>query len=79
MFRNFMANELQITREDIKQWTAEAVAAEVKRQMGQIDVQGIIMRNAKLSFDDQQAVRRIVAELVAKDIVLTMQPRRADA
>jgi len=25
MFRNYMANELEITKEDIKQWTREAV------------------------------------------------------
>lgn len=47
MFRNYMANELGITKEDIKQWTIEAVEASVQRQIGQIDVEGIISSTLK--------------------------------
>lgn len=40
MFRNFMANELGITRGDIRQWTEAAVTAEVQRQLGQMNLDG---------------------------------------
>lgn len=47
MFRNFMVNELGITREDIRSWTEEAIASEVRKLVGQIDVEGLIKRNIK--------------------------------
>jgi hypothetical protein len=44
MFRNFMTNELGITREDIKLWTQEAIKESVDKLVGQIDVEGIVGR-----------------------------------
>lgn len=40
-FRNFMCNELGITRQDIEAWTKQAVANEVEKKLGQINVQAI--------------------------------------
>lgn len=31
LFRNYMVNELGITREDIERWTKEAIAAQVEK------------------------------------------------
>lgn len=42
MFRQFMVNELGITREDIKEWTFDAVETTVKKEFGQINITGII-------------------------------------
>jgi hypothetical protein len=42
MFRNFMANELQITREDIMQWTKESVAETVGKLIGQLNTDKLI-------------------------------------
>lgn len=41
MFRNFMVNELAVTREDIEEWTKQAIAAEVNKVMGQINLSEI--------------------------------------
>jgi len=49
MFRNYMCNELGITREDIKQWTIEAVATEVAKIVGQVNIQEKI----QLALNDQ--------------------------
>ena len=38
MFRNFMVNELGITRQDIEAWTKQAVANEISKIIGQINV-----------------------------------------
>jgi hypothetical protein len=42
MFRNFMNNELGITREDIKLWAQEALKECVAKLVGQIDVTGLV-------------------------------------
>ncbi len=38
-FRNFMVNELGITKEDIKAWTQEAVSREVIKLIGQFNLE----------------------------------------
>jgi serine protease inhibitor len=35
MFRNFMINELQISKEDIQEWVKESVTQEVKKLVNQ--------------------------------------------
>jgi len=47
MFRNFMVNELGITRDDIKQWTKEAVKEVAEKQLGQINVDEIVNKHLK--------------------------------
>jgi hypothetical protein len=54
MFRNFMANELGITREDIKLWSQEAVKEQAGKLAGQTDIEGIV----------RACVRDAVAEVV---------------
>ena len=39
LFRNFMVNELGITRGDIEKWTKEAVSQQVEKIAGQINVE----------------------------------------
>lgn len=65
MFRNFMVNELSITREDIKTWTKEAVAEEVLKIVGQIDIEGIIRITAK---SNDHEIKRMIAREVADSI-----------
>lgn len=42
LFRNYMTNELGITRADIEAWTKESVAVEVNKKLGQINVDAIV-------------------------------------
>lgn len=39
LFRNFMVNELGITRADIEKWTKEAVSQQVEKIAGQLNVE----------------------------------------
>ena len=47
MFRNYMVNELGISKQDIEAWTKEAVSAEVKKLTGQIDIDSLIETQIK--------------------------------
>lgn len=46
MFKNFMHNELQITREDIQEWVKESVREEahkvIKQSCGKFDIDAIV-------------------------------------
>lgn len=39
LFRQYMTNELGITRTDIEAWVKEAVSAEVQKLLGQINIE----------------------------------------
>jgi len=41
MFRNFMVNELGISRDDIKEWTMQAVKETVEKEMRSVDAKKI--------------------------------------
>ena len=65
MFRNFMANELGITKEEIRQWCIEAIQEETKKQVGQINI------DKKASDAVAAAVREVVwglRETITKEI-----------
>jgi hypothetical protein len=42
LFRNYMCNELGITRADIEAWTKEATAVEVNKKLGQINIPKLV-------------------------------------
>lgn len=46
LFRNFMVNELGISRADIEQWTKEAIAEQAQKMTSQINVHGIVKAKA---------------------------------
>ncbi|MDR1902937.1 MAG: hypothetical protein LBQ88_11725 [Treponema sp.] len=52
MFRNFMYNELGITKDDIKEWVKEAVANETAKLVGQIAVDQIASRTVRERVSD---------------------------
>lgn len=47
LFRNYMTNELKITRDDIKAWTKQAVMEVAEKVVGQINVHDMIERQKK--------------------------------
>jgi len=75
LFRNYMANELGITRDDIKAWTMEAVAIEAKRVMAQVNIAELVAKNSVLSSQEKESVKRLIADQVAKAIVVTLTPK----
>ena len=46
LFRNFMVNELGISRDDIKEWTMQTVAETVEKVLRGIDVEKLVYEKA---------------------------------
>lgn len=67
-FRNFMANELGITRDDIKEWTIEAITAQVIKQVAQINYDAVIKGSIDniLRHDYQSLRGELIKELTRK-------------
>lgn len=57
MFRNFMANELQLTKSDIEEWTKEAVEETVKNILSQYNVESMI----------EYIIKRIIIERLPRN------------
>jgi hypothetical protein len=53
MFRNFLYNELGITKEDVMLWTKEAIQDEVKKLVGQIDVSSVVHDRVRKEVGDE--------------------------
>jgi hypothetical protein len=49
MFRNYMTNELGISRSDIEAWTKEAVSTEVNKRLNGIDFEAVVQREVKFT------------------------------
>jgi hypothetical protein len=49
LFRNYMTNELGVTRADIEKWTKESVAVEVNKKLGQLNIDDMVKSTIKLS------------------------------
>ncbi len=83
LFRNYMTNELGITRADIEAWTKESVAVEVNKKLGQINV-NLLAQNAITSaannalgiqgWNGGQQLRDSVAAALAKQMTVTIAP-----
>ena len=74
MFRNYMVNELQISKEDIQEWVRESVNQEVKKLVNQeyekFSIQKVI-ENLILNKEDffsGQRLRNDISEKIAKII-----------
>ena len=72
MFRNYMVNELGISKEDIKEWTKEAITTEVEKLIGQIDVDGMV-RNAVNNAHYNEEMKRLVATKIATELQRRIQ------
>ncbi len=77
-FRNFLYNDLGITREDIKEWTKEAIQETVTKIVGQMNVAGII--RDKIGYElkyvgIRDEILRQVATEMAKELTITVQKK----
>jgi hypothetical protein len=72
MFRNFMVNELGISKDDIKDWCQSAVREEVAKLVGQIDVPGQVRRAVEHNIGNTAGgIREAVAREIAARLVIT--------
>lgn len=75
MFRNFMVNELGITKDDIMEWTKQAVSETVEKELRKILPDairhkiGIEVMSAATPSKVNTIMREIMAEEVTKDLV----------
>ncbi len=90
LFRNFMVNELSITRADIVQWVHEAIAAHIDRlvKAGEIKVGAMferaIQREVSAMISDNKAwgaksVQGEVADRVAARIMFAVREKGGGA
>lgn len=74
MFKNYMHNELGITKEDIRQWIEDAVREQaekmVKNEFSNFDVEKIIKNMVyKDEFFGSKTLNRQVCDEVSKQII----------
>ena len=74
MFKNYMHNELGITKEDIREWIQEAVENEAKRMVQQefnsFDVKNVVKRMVyNDEFFGSQTLKRQLTDEVSKNIM----------
>lgn len=65
MFRNYMANELGISKADIKEWTMEAVHEIAERQVGQLNIREMVYQHIR---DNHFNTRGQLVSEVAKEL-----------
>jgi len=91
LFRNYMTNELGISREDIKAWVAESIATETKKLLSQMNIDERFSQalhgkiKEALTFsrfgDASKELRSILTEQLAKkiasdiDIAISVKPK----
>lgn len=78
MFRNFMCNELSITRYDIENWTKEAVAAEVHKLVSGDEIDQLVKDEFALqirktifgsSFSLTPVMKKAVEEILVRELI----------
>ncbi|MCC7112136.1 MAG: hypothetical protein IT382_22775 [Deltaproteobacteria bacterium] len=76
-FRNYMVNELGVTKEDIRQWTVDAIAEQVKGIVGQINIEKIVDRAVCDVIRERapyRTVEQAVATVLATRIAISVKP-----
>ena len=81
IFRNFMVNELGISREDIKEWTMQAVKETVEKELRGIEISKlvtatavqIINSNRYLYGFDKDVIAQAVYEIIKNKIVIDIK------
>jgi hypothetical protein len=77
-FRQYMTNELGITRQDIEAWTKQAVANEVEKKLGQINISKLVndsilkaTQNAMTGYSTT-GIKQALAEQLANQLKITV-------
>jgi len=80
IFRNFMVNELGITREDIKEWTMQAIKETVEKELRGIDLHDLAVDSAKKCVADpwtnqrtaEEAFRTVLTGVIKDQLVISL-------
>jgi len=83
IFRNFMVNELGISREDIKEWTMQAVKETVEKELRGFNVLEVARESVKgLIYDSydrrkcvEDAFTKAVKTIVENEITITLNKK----
>lgn len=86
-FRNFMTNELGITRGDIETWTRESAAMEASKRLDQMNIDQMVaeqiakkVRESLFDYSNQpkalliDAIRKVVTDGLLARLNVTMKP-----
>ena len=74
MFRNFMMNDLSITREDIREWVREVVTETAQKMVGQMNVDAVIQAAAaKQISQGYSGLKPAIAEAIASKFELVLK------
>ena len=73
MFRNFMTNELKVTRDDIEVWTKEAVRQEVQKLVGQIPIEKLATAAVR-DWTFKTELRKEIGKLLAERLIIGEAP-----
>lgn len=78
IFRNFMVNELQITRDDLIVWTKEAISEIVPKFIQQINITNIINRKITDIFNSiefRNDVKKMIAEILSNNFEIEIKKK----
>ena len=87
MFKNYMHNELGISKEDIRMWIQECIEKQVEHKLKTINIEKIVANKvirhmnendtwAYHGSDPIHAIKREVAELLKNELVLTLKDKK---
>jgi hypothetical protein len=81
LFRNFMVNELGIGRDDIEEWTKQAVAETVDKIVRQKKWDDFIETKVQAQFKDtyttNRAIQEAIASVIQRRLILDVKTREA--
>ena len=78
MFRNFMYNELGITRDDVMLWTKEAISERVEKLVGQISIDDVVSKvvarymqyDTTAKFTVREAIMNKIYEQISIELIM---------
>jgi len=86
LFRNYMVNELGISREDIKEWTMQAVKETVEKELRGFDATAIAKIAAENyisnSYTRQKAIEEafkgVISDAIKEQLVISLKPKKEE-
>lgn len=82
-FRNYMVNELGITRQDIEAWTKQSVANEVEKLVGQMNLELLVKQTLERYvnmhiYESKQILRDSIAKELANNFVIGVKEKTTE-
>ena len=68
LFRNYMVNELGISRDDIKEWTEQSVAETVEKILRQYDIKKYVENAAERAINQKRSLWDVDVKAITESI-----------